>query len=361
MRVKLQGLFRTRKRLADGTTKEYFYAWRGGPRLFSDFGTPAFVEEFNSHHGNKKKPDPSVFLSVIRDYEQSTEYADLAPRTRADYSKQLRRIEDKFGKMPLSSFDDVRITRSIKNWHKKLECGDRQADYALQVLSATLNWALAEGLISYRLPKMKFRNKSDRSGKIWLDEDGEKFYEAAPPELKLAYTLAVETGQRQGDLIRLRWDQLKHDSKRNKYYFDIRQRKRGRGVKIPLTTRLALELEKIEDRTGTVLKNSFGQPWDEKANGFRNSWRAVQHGRKDKKGNVIKPALKLSDMALTFNDLRGTAVTRLLNVDPPLSIVEIASITGHSLKTAQAILDHYWARDGKAAFAAIEKLDRAKA
>ena len=33
MRVRLKGVNSKRKRLSDGTTKTYWYAWKGGPRI----------------------------------------------------------------------------------------------------------------------------------------------------------------------------------------------------------------------------------------------------------------------------------------------------------------------------------------
>jgi integrase len=60
---------------------------------------------------------------------------------------------------------------------------------------------------------------------------------------------------------------------------------------------------------------------------------------------------------LTFHDLRGTAVTRLAIAgctDP-----EIATITGHSMKTVQEMLDrHYLSRDIAMAESAIAKLEK---
>ncbi len=47
-------------------------------------------------------------------------------------------------------------------------------------------------------------------------------------------------------------------------------------------------------------------------------------------------------MDITFHDLRGTAVTRL--AEAGCTEAEIASITGHSVKSVGAILDRYLAR-----------------
>jgi integrase len=59
---------------------------------------------------------------------------------------------------------------------------------------------------------------------------------------------------------------------------------------------------------------------------------------------------------VTFHDLRGTAVTRLALVG--CSEAEIATVTGHSLRSVRAILDtHYLHRDPALAESAIRKLE----
>ena len=81
----------------------------------------------------------------------------------------------------------------------------------------------------------------------------------------------------------------------------------------------------------------------------------MEHGfslmwRRAKKATGIK--------GLTFNDLRGTAVVRLAEAD--CTIPQIASITGHSFKSAAEILERYLPRTRGLAFAAITKLERGK-
>jgi integrase len=59
---------------------------------------------------------------------------------------------------------------------------------------------------------------------------------------------------------------------------------------------------------------------------------------------------------LTFHDLRGTAVVRLAIAGA--SVVQIAAVTGHSLKDVEGILDaHYLGRDIQLAEAAVLKLE----
>ena len=47
MRVRLKGINSVRKRLADGTFRTYWYAWKGGPSLSGEPGTPEFVASYN--------------------------------------------------------------------------------------------------------------------------------------------------------------------------------------------------------------------------------------------------------------------------------------------------------------------------
>ena len=85
-----------------------------------------------------------------------------------------------------------------------------------------------------------------------------------------------------------------------------------------------------------ILANSLGRPWT--SHGFQTSWRIA----------VTKAGI----VGLTFHDLRGTAVTRLATTG--CTTPEIASLTGHSLRDVNAILDaHYLHRDPALAESAI--------
>ena len=89
-----------------------------------------------------------------------------------------------------------------------------------------------------------------------------------------------------------------------------------------------------------ILLNSEGRPWTQ--DGFRASWG--------------KGSTKAGIEGVTFNDLRGTAVTRLALVG--CSEAEIATITGHGLRDVRSILDvHYLHRDQALAENAIRKLE----
>ena len=47
--VRLKGLASARKKMADGSVRTYWYAWRGGPRIDAEPGSAAFMAEYTRH------------------------------------------------------------------------------------------------------------------------------------------------------------------------------------------------------------------------------------------------------------------------------------------------------------------------
>jgi integrase len=148
-------------------------------------------------------------------------------------------------------------------------------------------------------------------------------------------TLALWTGQRQGDLLRL--PRSAYDGK----HIRLQQSKTGARVVIPVGAPLKAALDATAKHSTIILTNRKGKPWT--SDGFRASWR--------------KSCAAAGVGGVTFNDLRGTAVTR--RAVAGCTEAEIATITGHSLRDVRSILDaHYLARDPALGESAIRKLDK---
>ena len=56
MRIRLKGINVVRKRLADGSVRAYHYAWKGGPALCGEPGTPEFIASYNDAAARKVTP-----------------------------------------------------------------------------------------------------------------------------------------------------------------------------------------------------------------------------------------------------------------------------------------------------------------
>ena len=78
MRVRLKGINSVRKRLADGTWKTYRYAWKGGPPLCGEPGTPDFHATYNEAVARKVAPPRGTLLSLLQAYQASGEFLRLA-------------------------------------------------------------------------------------------------------------------------------------------------------------------------------------------------------------------------------------------------------------------------------------------
>jgi integrase len=337
IRVHLKGVHSTSKRLRDGSRKRYWYAWKGGPRLLGEPGSPEFIASYEAAHARRRKPHPHAFRAIIADYKASRDFADLAARTRKDYLKHISSIEQEFGDMPISALDDPRVTRVFLDWRDNLPGGARQADYAFTVLTRILSWARDSGLTTWRPPaRIKKLYHSDRSEAVWLPGDIGAFRAACSDELWLGLVLALETGQRQGDLLRLLWSAYDGETIR------LRQGKTGQRVEIPVTPTLRAVLAATPRRCPQIMTNSRGRPWT--PDGFRTVWR--------------RACREAGITGLTFNDLRGSAVVRL--AEAGCTVPEIASITGHSIRSAHGIIDRYLPRTRELALAAVAKLEKHK-
>jgi integrase len=235
MRVRLKGINSVSKRLADGTTRTYWYAWKGGPPLRGEPGTPEFIHSYNEAAARKATGPQGTMLSLLQGYQQSARFLDLGARTRSDYIKQIEAIENRFGDFPLAALSDRRTRGIFKQWRDQLALKSRrQADYAWQVLALILAFGLDRGLITHNPCTRAGRlYRSTRIEKIWTNDDETAFLKSAPALLHLPLLLALWTGQRQGDLLRLPW------SAYDGTHIRLKQSKTGARITIPVAAPLA--------------------------------------------------------------------------------------------------------------------------
>lgn len=332
MRVKLKGLVKINKRLADGSTQTYFYAWRGGPALKDDEGRPLKAGDpmlhvaYTAAHATRKAGPKGTITSVIALYRDSAEFKKLSEKTQRDYRRYLDMIQKKFGDEPLALVDASDARGEFKAWRDTMSDRPRVADYAWTVLARVFSVAKDRGKIKNNPCERGGRlYEADRAEKLWSPTDMTKFLSVASHPLQMAMLMALWTGQRQGDLLKLTWHA--YDGQ----FIRLKQGKTGKRVRIPVSGVLKSVLDDLKANgmgNGRILRNTRGADWTE--DGFRTSWGKA----------YAKAGLPDGNDSLTFHDLRGTAVTRLALAG--CSTSQIASFTGHSLKDVEALLDaHY--------------------
>lgn len=339
VRASLPGINTTKKSLKDGSIRLYYYHRATGQRLRGKPGSPEFLRDYAAAEKLMQDRHAGTLNGLIRDYSLSPEFGRLRESTRKEYGRMLAKIELQFGRMPLAALDDPRVRQDFMAWRATVarENGEREADNRLSVMSAMLTWARENGIVfNNHVAGFRRLHKADRSNMIWLPEHIDAFMKAAPVELQRALILALHTGQRQGDLLRLTWSNYSDG------WIGLRQGKTGRAVELPCTAALRATLDAIPRESAVILTTKTGRPW--KPRYFKAQWEAASK------------AAGITD--LHFHDLRGTAVTML--AEAGCTHMQIASITGHSLKHVSTILDRYLARTRVLAGEAVTLFENAK-
>lgn len=353
MRAQLKGVYRHRKRLADGSIV-YYYTLRGvgsikalpgdekepwGP------GTPAFMRAYHAAiEAPRKARTTGTMMALVNAYQGSMAWAKLAARTKADYAGAIKLIETKWGAYPLDVLDDPKIRVRFLEWRDGMATSSpRQADAVFGVLRIILEFARDRGMIAHNhatRPKKVYQ--ANRADKLWLPEHVVAMRAVATPSIRLAFELAIGTGQRKGDLLKLGWSSYQDGRLR------FRQGKRKRLVDMPVTKELAAILD-AAPRVATTILTHNKKPWTVNAQGkaifFDHSWR--------------KAVLAAGLDGLHFHDLRGTACTELADAGATPS--EIAAMLGWTVKTVNQMLDTYQAMTASLSDSAVAKLEKLRA
>jgi integrase len=329
VKVDLAGIAKVR---AKGRT--YYYAWRGGPRLRGEPGSPEFMASYLEAHENHRTPDPERFRSLVTLYKGSDAYKKgLAESTARNWAPWLDRIADHFGDLRIAQFDrPEKIRPLIRQWRNRWADKPRTADYGMQVLSRVLSYAVDPlGKIAANpCEGIKRLYSGDRSEIIWTVSDIAQLKRTCSEEIAHAVDLASHTGLRLGDLLRLSWSHVgedvieitTHKSRRGRQGHSSRE---GRQALIPLYDALRDVLAAIPMRSTTVLTSSHHRPWTR--DGFGSSF------------NKAKIEAGLADHDLHFHDFRGTAATRFYVAE--LSERVIAEIMGWEEEHVARIIRRY--------------------
>jgi integrase len=331
--VELKGLHIVRS-----NGKVYVYAWRGGPRVKAELGSPRFMDAYNAAVEGRRIPDASKFRAQVQLYRGSERFKGLADTTRKVWGRWLDKIAIHFGDLGTAQFDRTqRIKPIIRKWLGTFSDKPRTQDYARQVLSRVLSYCVEQGEIATNpCEGIKSVYDVDRSEIIWTDDDIAQLRTGASAEVMHAVELAAQCGLRTADLFKLAWSHIGEDA------IVIRTSKSRfkREAVIPLHDELRAVLKRIPARSTIVLTNSDGHPWK----GFSSSF-----------GTAMKRA-KMDERDLHFHDLRGTAATKFYLGG--ISIRTIAEIMGWSEEEVEKIIRRYVSR--KAAVQESIRLLRAR-
>ncbi|TBN16940.1 integrase [Agrobacterium cavarae] len=351
MRTRLKGINSISRKLAGGEVKMYYYHRATGERLDGEPGSPEFLASIARAVEKSRKRDSGTLAGLMREFEETKQWRKLAASTHSEYRRIFKFWEQKFGTCPYPALEDKEFRRDVLKWHDQFSADKpREADNRVTVLARVLSWAAKDGPLKLNvLDSFERAYQGDRSEIIWLPEHVEAFMAVASPEMQLAMVLALHTGQRQGDIRTLPW------SAYDGTHISLRQSKARRGqregrlIKIKCTKALKSTLDGLQKRSPLILTTKTGRA-------FQKRYLAEQWEATTKEAGLNTVEVEGSEsVGLHFHDLRGTTVTMLFQAGCNLG--EIVSVTGHSLRRAQDILDKYLARTSTMADNAIAKFE----
>ena len=141
--------------------------------------------------------------------------------------------------------------------------------------------------------------KADRADVVWEDHEIDAVAAEMKPHAARAFKLAAWTGLARGDLVTLRWDEIKGT------HIERKRSKTGVEQVIPLFDETRRLLKGFKKTAVTVVTNKRGKPYTPR--GFA---MAVERARTDA-NEKRKEADKVA-VGKTLHDLRGTFATRLM-------------------------------------------------
>jgi integrase len=331
--ARLEGIHRQKSKLADGSVRQYHYAWRGGPCLWksdSDIreGSDAYVAALDkarrrTRGGGLMTPD------MVDQFFDSAEFLKLDARTQADYRIWGGRLAEEFreDQATLFTYDEAR--GELLRWRDKWGHSPKMADMAIVTAVRILNWAGPKGraLIGRHtcegIPRLY--QGGNRAEIIWRPEDIANFEAGAPGWVVRALTTLVETGLRPGDAHRLSRNHIKATPEGRRIQIRTNKgRKKNRFASIPVTPAMARVIDETPSDRLMILVRADGGPLTQ-----RGMASAISYWR----DTLGLPA------ELRPYDCRGTAISKLLMANG--SLKHLSSTFGWSIRYAHQVIENY--------------------
>lgn len=206
-------------------------------RIQAEAGTAAFALEYAALlNGAVVAPPPTArtFAALVKDYLRSNRYKRLAPRTARDYEKVLAWVTAKLGNLSVAAIQRKDIIRA----REANAATVRFANYIVQVVRILLEHAIDLGWRADNPGKgVELLKSKSPPREAWPLKKIKDYREAATGRALLIFELCLGTGQRIGDVLRMRWSDIDGDG------ITVRQGKTGAALWVPITPALRAVLD----------------------------------------------------------------------------------------------------------------------
>lgn len=303
-----------------------------GKRIYAPLGRHSSVGFMDSYatmlgHRTRNKEAVRTVSWLCDEFEESAEFRQLSIGSQKFYTTTLKRVREQLGDFPIDRVERRHVREVMDNRIEGI--GSKNAFRALvgiiYTFARTRDWTDKE-------PTKDIKQLKTGTHEPWPEEVLKAGLNAEHDRTRLAINLLYYTGQRIGDVVRLRWSDIRDG------VIYLTQQKTGKAMAIPLHSSLKAELEATERRGEYII--------------------CTYEGRK-MTDQVIRRELKAFcgcfGMRLVPHGLRKNAVNALLEAGA--TVPEVGAITGQSFN----VVEHYARKVSVARLskAAMDKLENA--
>lgn len=302
------------------------------PQLASPDFWPAYGAQMAARTKRAKGTGYTI-KELCHDYERSKFFTAKARNTQTLYGLTMKRIIAALGDYPVDDLQKEDLDLVLE----KDQAGPGAHNIFIAMLGILYKHARRTGKTKLR-PTEDLEKMEVGEHEAWPEAVVEAGLTCDHARTRLAIHLLFFTGQRIGDVCKMRWSDVRGDAV---YVLPQKTRRKHKTpLRIPLLSELRTELERTPKRGLTIITNHIGQPMTDqvirrelKAFGRQHGCDVVPHG------------------------LRKNAVIALLEAG--CTVAETAAITGQSFQMVE-----YYARQvdqRKLGSAAILKLENRRA
>lgn len=341
-----------RKKLPDGSVKEYFYDRATRKPLGND--RAAAEARVAPKAADQATEDSNTFAWLITRYLARPEFkTKLSPRTQKLYRGYLDEMRTRFGDQSYRTFGPEAIEEIKEGFASQ----PRKANQIIGLFRILLGYAVKLRRIRENPALRPEMLPTPPRTQVWTHAEEDAFLAKAPPNQRLAFMLLTYTAQRPSDVLAMTTARVYE--KDGRLFILLRQEKTKELLALPVHKRLEpllrarletpatfnrkMDGKKIELTSTLLVPSPTGRPWAYR--NFSRSW------------DKIKVKAEVEDRQR--RDLRRTGCVRL--VEAGATVPQIASVTGWGIDYCQRIVDTYVPRRTETAIGAMALWEAAPA
>lgn len=241
-----------------------------------------------------------TFKKLFAQYANSQNFSKLSIKTKQSYDYGARQLEDFLGDIDVTTLKRSHFIRFQESLSKK----PATANVAIRVASIVFAYAVDIDLVPYN-PVARMKKLRTGSHLRWEIDEVKKIIALRDRRISTATALAWYTGQREGDILKMRWRDLSDG------YITMIQEKTGVEMRIKAHPDLVAYLSDVRGNEPPEYFMVSGYK-GMKSSAFRNMFK-----RRTDKANVNK----------VFHGIRKGVASNLAENGRPIS--EIAALMGH--------------------------------